>query len=407
MKKVRDAVIMKDYYAILEVHPKASQEIIKKAYLTLAKKYHPDVSCRVENCTEKMQEINEAYSVLSNINKRNDYDKNYFSHNHFNDTIVDDAFEKAINNIYFYCAKYNELLNTKIRKKTEAAGRNQLIAESLLEQFNTEIAVEYKLLSDANLLDEKLKETIAFVMYNFAISFTWGNDFVSAKKCMDIARPWIENTEEHKKFVDNYYIINKEAEKQKVTIEEKPVERVGLLNNFHAISILALIVFCSFYFFLDTSSDKKKTTSQPRNKVTDSITNNNVLIPKKNVLTQYIPDSPLLKNNGLCELTIDNSKNDTPVYGRLWTSDTLVPIRAFTINSHDKFVLKNIEAGKYEIRYKCLYENTEASQGVKSQTFDLEETETENGVDYSIVSITLYKVRYGNFKTTDISVNDV
>ena len=55
MKKVRDAVIMKDYYAILEVHPKASQEIIKKAYLTLAKKYHPDVSCRVENCTEKMQ----------------------------------------------------------------------------------------------------------------------------------------------------------------------------------------------------------------------------------------------------------------------------------------------------------------------------------------------------------------
>ena len=299
------------------------------------------------------------------------------------------------------------MLNTKIRKKTEAAGRNQLIAESLLEQFNTEIAVEYKLLSDANLLDEKLKETIAFVMYNFAISFTWGNDFVSAKKCMDIARPWIENTEEHKKFVDNYYIINKEAEKQKVTIEEKPVERVGLLNNFHAISILALIVFCSFYFFLDTSSDKKKTTSQPRNKVTDSITNNNVLIPKKNVLTQYIPDSPLLKNNGLCELTIDNSKNDTPVYGRLWTSDTLVPIRAFTINSHDKFVLKNIEAGKYEIRYKCLYENTEASQGVKSQTFDLEETETENGVDYSIVSITLYKVRYGNFKTTDISVNDV
>ena len=35
---------MLDYYEILEVHPKASQEIIKKAYLTLAKKYHPDTT---------------------------------------------------------------------------------------------------------------------------------------------------------------------------------------------------------------------------------------------------------------------------------------------------------------------------------------------------------------------------
>ena len=35
---------MIDYYEVLEVHPKASQEIIKKAYLTLAKKYHPDTT---------------------------------------------------------------------------------------------------------------------------------------------------------------------------------------------------------------------------------------------------------------------------------------------------------------------------------------------------------------------------
>lgn len=48
-----------------------------------------------------MQEINEAYSVLSDVNRRNDYDKKYFNHNHFNDTTVDDAFEKAINNIFF------------------------------------------------------------------------------------------------------------------------------------------------------------------------------------------------------------------------------------------------------------------------------------------------------------------
>ena len=33
-----------DYYEILEVHPRASKEVIKKAYQTLAKKYHPDIS---------------------------------------------------------------------------------------------------------------------------------------------------------------------------------------------------------------------------------------------------------------------------------------------------------------------------------------------------------------------------
>ena len=39
---------MKDYYGILEVNEKASQEIIEKAYKTLVKKYHPDLYSSVE-----------------------------------------------------------------------------------------------------------------------------------------------------------------------------------------------------------------------------------------------------------------------------------------------------------------------------------------------------------------------
>lgn len=68
----------KDYYEILEVHRKASQEVIEKAYKTLARKYHPDVNREKEAYyTSKMQELNEAYEVLSNYASRKQYNAIY------------------------------------------------------------------------------------------------------------------------------------------------------------------------------------------------------------------------------------------------------------------------------------------------------------------------------------------
>lgn len=63
-----------NYYEVLEVSKTASQEIIKIAYKNLAKKHHPDI-VGVQASTEKMKEINEAYEVLSNIEKRKEYDE--------------------------------------------------------------------------------------------------------------------------------------------------------------------------------------------------------------------------------------------------------------------------------------------------------------------------------------------
>ena len=66
----------KTYYEILEVDKNASNEIIKKAYSTLAKKYHPDL--QPENnkniAEEKFKLINEAYEILSDEQKRKQYD---------------------------------------------------------------------------------------------------------------------------------------------------------------------------------------------------------------------------------------------------------------------------------------------------------------------------------------------
>lgn len=68
---------MKNYYEILEVSHNASQEIIEKAYKTLAKKYHPDLQedTNKKEAEQKMKEINEAYDIISNPEKRSSYDE--------------------------------------------------------------------------------------------------------------------------------------------------------------------------------------------------------------------------------------------------------------------------------------------------------------------------------------------
>ena len=67
----------KDYYAILGVHPSAEKVVIDAAYKALAKRYHPDKNQNdPETAKRQMQEINEAYEILSNEQKRREYDEN-------------------------------------------------------------------------------------------------------------------------------------------------------------------------------------------------------------------------------------------------------------------------------------------------------------------------------------------
>ena len=67
------AVSFKDYYDILGVSRTASQDELRKAYRKLAKKYHPDVN-KATGSEEKYKEINEAYEVLKDPEKRQKYD---------------------------------------------------------------------------------------------------------------------------------------------------------------------------------------------------------------------------------------------------------------------------------------------------------------------------------------------
>jgi DnaJ-class molecular chaperone len=70
----------KDYYQVLEVDQKATDQQIKDAFRKLAFKYHPDRNQENPVAVEKMKGINEAYAVLSNPAKKREYDtlKNQF-----------------------------------------------------------------------------------------------------------------------------------------------------------------------------------------------------------------------------------------------------------------------------------------------------------------------------------------
>ena len=65
----------RDYYEVLGVSKGASEEEIKKAYRKLAKQNHPDLHPGDKEAEERFKEINEAYGILSDPEKKSRYDQ--------------------------------------------------------------------------------------------------------------------------------------------------------------------------------------------------------------------------------------------------------------------------------------------------------------------------------------------
>ena len=116
---------MKNYYEILEVDKKASSEIIEKAYKTLAKRYHPDLKeNRKKEYEEKMKDINEAYSILSDDYKKTTYDEQLES-----TTVAREEYDKLLQENMILREQLNNIIN-------KSQMQNNTINNSTIENMN-------------------------------------------------------------------------------------------------------------------------------------------------------------------------------------------------------------------------------------------------------------------------------
>lgn len=382
--------IMEDYYEILQVHPKASQEIIKKAYQTLAKRYHPDVYPDKNIATKHMSLLNEAYAVLSNKNARTKYDM---------------LLNQRRNNTSANASSTARKARPQPQSKTYTAPKSkierQLFAAAKLAYINKEIPFKGKI----NLMKWFGCGTSLFCQENYdSIS----NSYITQRWITIFLFPI---------FPLNRYRIIKNPDNSFYIISKIPYKG-NLLNKYLSMykrnkygTILTILVICLLTYNIyktPAATNANKPKPKPAPTTTATPASNKSYTPKSNVQSAYVKGQPLLNNSGLGKVTLDNSRNDAPVYVRLWTSGAKPsPVRAFTVAAHSQFTLNNVDEGYYTIRYKFLYEEKDANTASKSEPFQMTETPTDDGTEYSVYTLTLYKVSNGNTKTTSISPNDV
>ena len=115
----------------------------------------------------------------------------------------------------------------------------------------------------------------------------------------------------------------------------------------------------------------------------------------------YVKGYPIDNDTGYSEVTVDNAQNDSDVFVKLVSLDeaTAFPVRQFYIPAGSSFTMNKVTAGQYDLRYRDL--NTGGLS--RSESFEIKETHTDDGVQYSSLTMTLYKVQDGNFQTYDLA----
>lgn len=111
----------------------------------------------------------------------------------------------------------------------------------------------------------------------------------------------------------------------------------------------------------------------------------------------YVAGYPIENANGYSNVTVDNTQNDSDVFAKLvsLSGETAYPVRQLYVPARQQFTLNQVTAGKYDIRYRDL--NTGGLS--RSESFEVAENYTGDGVEYSNFTMTLYKVASGNMQT--------
>lgn len=157
-------------------------------------------------------------------------------------------------------------------------------------------------------------------------------------------------------------------------------------------SFCRLFLFCLVLHLAACSNGK--TLPPPVDKVGD-------WVPPPPVTTGFDAADPRKHMAGLCELTVDNSRNDFDVLAKLYRLDTGEEkdlARVFNLRTGESIRVKPILAGRYDLRFR----NLATGDIHKTDPMDFEERTTSTGTEYSTVTFTLYAVPGGNTRTTRI-----
>jgi hypothetical protein len=149
--------------------------------------------------------------------------------------------------------------------------------------------------------------------------------------------------------------------------------------------------------FADSSSDLASKLSYVRPTTAD----NGVPFPST---SGYIDGYPVKATGGYSTLTIDNSKNSSDMFVKLYalTADLEEPVSVFFVKAGEQFTVEDIKPGSYDVRFR----NLNSGGLSKSEAFELTEIETAEGIEYQAFSLTLYTVDNGNMEMQPISEDE-
>tara|TARA_Y100000389_G_C17034959_1_gene305281 strand:- start:74 stop:511 length:438 start_codon:yes stop_codon:yes gene_type:complete len=142
---------MKNYYSILDIDKNANKEEIKNAYKKLALKYHPDKNKDNKDIAEeKFKEISEAYEVLSDDQKKYNYDngQNIIIHNHNPFDIFENIFKNHHTHININLSNLNSNSNfSSTNTSTQIIGNKKItrIEKTIQTTNGTQTTVEEKI----------------------------------------------------------------------------------------------------------------------------------------------------------------------------------------------------------------------------------------------------------------------
>lgn len=331
-----------NFYDILNVSRSAPPEVIRAAYKTLSQKYHPD-KFAFASATDKtfannmMMQLNQAYQILSDPIQRREYDA-WLDRQNLNSTVQNHsvASQKHIT----ISVNYGDI-GGSLKRGSQRFGKS--IKNLYVGLLKTSITMVKKFL---------IPSTIILII--------------------------------------GLIFLRSSCQKEPEPITAPIVEDVGALTA------------DSTMLNTSQSSDNQKYVSveadTPQPKVSKTrLAPNGKPFPNR---PKHLDGYPKLNTDGLSTITVDNSQNDSDIFGKLYYLDVDTPkaVRYFFIPAYGGLILRDVTKGNYDIRYKDL----DTDQIAKSEPFEVQEIESYAGTQFSDITMTLYKVADGNMQTTTI-----